>query len=124
LAELGLTKNESAAYQQLPHPDVTDNVILDAVAAAGAEGREITKRDTHEAAKAEELTRAVREARESEQRRRMVELRRQGLSFAKIGVEVGLSDEAVRQFILALPSDPKDDAKFGQSGQMSNRDHA
>jgi hypothetical protein len=50
LDQLGLTYKQSAAYQELA--SVEEDVILDAIAAAGAEGREVTKRD---------IRRAVRE---------------------------------------------------------------
>jgi hypothetical protein len=51
LGDLGITYNQSAAYQELA--DVEENVLLDAVTAAGAEGREVTKRDIQAAARAE-----------------------------------------------------------------------
>jgi hypothetical protein len=47
LEELNLTKNESAAYQELA--SVEEQVILDAIAVAGAEGREVTKKDIRQA---------------------------------------------------------------------------
>jgi hypothetical protein len=53
LSELGITYDQSAAYQQLAHEDVAENVILDAIAAAGAEGRPISKADIQRAVKAE-----------------------------------------------------------------------
>jgi len=43
LAELGISKDESAAYQDMAA--VEEEVILDAIATAGAGGREVTKRD-------------------------------------------------------------------------------
>jgi hypothetical protein len=50
LAELGISKDQSAAYQDMA--EVEEAVLLDAIARAGAEGREVTKRD---------IRRAVRE---------------------------------------------------------------
>jgi hypothetical protein len=51
LADLGFEgdrgKKQSAAYQELA--SVEETVILDAIAAAGAEGREVTKRDIRRA---------------------------------------------------------------------------
>jgi hypothetical protein len=41
----------SAAYQEIA--SVEENIILDAIAAAGAEGREVTKKDIRNAVQAE-----------------------------------------------------------------------
>ncbi len=61
--------------------------------------------------RAQELTRAAREAQEAEQRR-MFELRRQGFSFDKIAAALkeegaDVSGDTVRRFIDKLPVDPK-----------------
>jgi len=61
IPELGLTHKQSAAYQELAHEDVAENVILDAIAEAGKEGRFITKADIHRAVRGEiERKRAAR----------------------------------------------------------------
>jgi hypothetical protein len=49
LEELNLSKDQSAAYQELAHPDVAENVILDAIAAAGDRGEWVTKADIQRA---------------------------------------------------------------------------
>jgi hypothetical protein len=49
-AEIGITKNQSAEYQELA--SVEENVLLDAIDLAGAEGREITKKDIRKAVRA------------------------------------------------------------------------
>jgi hypothetical protein len=38
-AELGISYDQSAAYQELAHPDVAENVILDAIATASRSRR-------------------------------------------------------------------------------------
>jgi hypothetical protein len=48
----------------------------------------------------------------------MFELRRRGLSFDKIGEDVGADAETVRRFIKALPVDPKADATNAQPGEV------
>jgi hypothetical protein len=51
LQELGIKPRESVEYQELAHPDVAENVILDAIAEAGKEGRFISKADIQRAAR-------------------------------------------------------------------------
>jgi hypothetical protein len=51
LAEIGISKDQSAAYQDMAA--VEENVILDAIAEAGAEGRTVAKADIQRAVRAE-----------------------------------------------------------------------
>jgi hypothetical protein len=57
LSDLGISKDESAAYQDMA--EVEEEVILDAIATAGAGGREVTKRDIRHAVR-ERLGKALR----------------------------------------------------------------
>ena len=73
--------------------------------------------------RAQELTRSAREAQEAEQRRRMFELRRQGLSFDKIAAALkdegtDVSGDTVRRFIDKLPVDPKKDGANARPAEM------
>jgi hypothetical protein len=51
LSDLGVSYDQSAAYQDMA--SVEETVILDAIAAAGAEGREITRKDIRNAVRSE-----------------------------------------------------------------------
>jgi hypothetical protein len=52
-AELGISYDQSAAYQELAHPDVAEDVILDAITEAGKEGRAVAKTDIQRAVRKE-----------------------------------------------------------------------
>jgi transcriptional regulator with XRE-family HTH domain len=95
-------RERASAYKELADDDVTEQVLLDAIALAGKEGRSISKAD---------IQRAAREQTDADRLHRIVELRSKGWSWARIGKVVGLSPNAVGNIIRSLPADPAEPAE-------------